>query len=61
MVSEFRVNEIKNWLDRKIDGVETLMEKYADEDTAYLKGNLDALKDVKKNLFNGGLYDLERK
>lgn len=61
MVSEFKVNEIKNWLDRKIEGVETLMEKYADEDTTYLKGNLDALEDVKKNLFNGGLYDLERK
>lgn len=61
MASEFIVNEVKQWLDRKIDGVETLMEEYADEDTTYLKGHLDALEDIKKTLFNGGLYDLERK
>ncbi len=59
MVSEFKVNEIRNWLDRTIKSNEELIAKYGDEDVSYLKGHLDALKYCKRHLFDGGLYDLE--
>lgn len=59
MVSEFKINEIKNWLNRSIDSTQELIDEYGDENTNYLKGHLDALKKVQENLFDGGLYDLE--
>lgn len=58
MVTEFKVNEIRNWLDRTINSTEELINE-VDGDTSYLEGHLEALKYCKRHLFDGGLYDLE--
>lgn len=62
MVSEFKINEIKNWINRSIVNVEDLInEKENDgEDVRYLDGVLYGLKMCQENLFDGGIYDLEK-
>ena len=61
MVSEFKVEELKKWLNRTIENVDELKSNAENkgEDVAYLRGVLQGLEMVKENCFDGGLYDLE--
>lgn len=61
MVSEFKVEELKKWLNRTIESVDELKSNVENkgENAAYLRGVLQGLEMVKENCFDGGLYDLE--